>query len=145
MHKESLFKTDVINTTGLDLDLTRTRLPGLGPFHEPRLCSRTFIVAILDPFKEIDDVDRRNNVLVFPIRRNCSRNSQGNLLDECSVIPDWKVMGEIKSKFFVITEKLFITATSPLTKWTFIWSDQTSCRIFLTIKRIPVNRVFSTL
>ena len=43
--------------------------------------------------------------------------------------------------------KRLLTTKSPLTIWTFIWDDQTSCKIFLTLKRIssePCKNSLST-
>ena len=79
-----------INPNGLVLDGGATAMPTSdhGPFE---LCEKTFLMIVLDPFQELRDADRTNNVIVIPIERDCNAFEEAEPI--CKVKPDYHVLG----------------------------------------------------
>ena len=55
------------------------------------MCEKTFLMVILDPFQDLEDKNREDNVVMIPIERDC--NSFAMMEPLCHVTPDFSVLG----------------------------------------------------
>eukprot|EP00095_Tigriopus_kingsejongensis_P000138 maker-scaffold188_size271682-snap-gene-1.25 protein:Tk00138 transcript:maker-scaffold188_size271682-snap-gene-1.25-mRNA-1 annotation:"helicase" len=81
-----------ITRQGVELNLNDTRLP-MGLMNSS-LCSNTFVMVILDPFKQLKDTNRTNNVIVIPISQDCNQSMGVDEEASCQAIPDYSKMAE---------------------------------------------------
>lgn len=88
---------NITKSSGLELDIEATQAPLLSRYMDAR-CMKPLLVVILDPFHEIPDQNRSNNILVFPISQDCNSSfSSDNFVkvqdSNCLALPDYEALG----------------------------------------------------
>ena len=79
---------------GLILDDSTIRMPDwyIG---DPDMCEQTYMIVMVDPFQGLADKNREDNIVMFPIERDCSSFAPSMDGMWCDAMPEYGVLGEI--------------------------------------------------